>query len=96
METMKILKKLERIENLLARTTKPILNVDDLINYSGYSRSYIYKLVHRNAIPYYKPGGKNLFFKREEINEWLLQNKSKSESEIEEEAYDYINTNLKK
>jgi len=91
METQKILERLQKIEELLTKTTKPILTVDDLINYSGYSRSYIYKLVHRNAIPFYKPGGKNLFFKREEINEWLLQNKSKSESELEEEAYNHIN-----
>lgn len=90
METQTILQKLAKIEKILAGTTKPILTVDDLINYSGYSRSYIYKLVHRKEIPFYKPGGKNLFFKREEINEWLLQNKSKSESEIEAEAINYV------
>lgn len=89
METQTILQKLAKIEKILARNTKPILTVDDLIDYSGYSRSYIYKLVHRKEIPFYKPGGKNLFFKREEINEWLLQNKSKSESEIEAEAINY-------
>lgn len=96
METKTIIKRLDRIEKLLVRNAKPILTVDDLINYSGYSRSYIYKLVHRKEIPFYKPGGKNLFFKREEINDWLLQNKTKSESEIEVEAYQYINSKHKK
>lgn len=91
METQAILRKLDKIEKILSQNSKPILTVDELVNYSGYSRSYIYKLVHRNVIPYYKPGGKNLFFKREEIDKWLLQNKSKSNSEIEMEAYNYIN-----
>ena len=89
MENQMILEKLNRLERLLVDSTKQIFNVDDLINYTGFTRSYIYKLVHKNVIPYSKPNGKILFFSKSEIDAWLLQNKSQSVSQIEKQALDY-------
>ena len=85
-----ILKKLNQLEILIVSTAKQILTVEDLINYTGFSRSYIYKLVHKNVISYYKPNGKTLFFQKNEIDEWLLKNKNQSDSQIEAKAQDYI------
>ena len=65
---------------------KKTFNVSDLAEYTGFSRSYIYKLTHRREIPYYCPSGKLIFFKRSEIDTWLLRNKRKSKEEIEKEA----------
>ena len=90
METNLILERLERIEAILSKTAKTILTVDDLIDYTGFKRSYIYKLVHLNEIPYSKPQGKILFFDREEIDHWLRQNKSQSKSQIGSNAIDYF------
>lgn len=87
-----ILKKLNQLEILIVSTAKQILTVEDLINYTGFSRSYIYKLVHKNVISYYKPNGKTLFFQKNEIDEWLLQNKSFSNSQIEKKAHNYTAT----
>ncbi|WP_449401362.1 helix-turn-helix domain-containing protein [Chryseobacterium wanjuense] len=39
-------------------------NVEELADYTGFSKSYIYKLVHSNIIPYSKPNGKTLFFEK--------------------------------
>jgi len=89
MEKNQILEKLERIEAILSKTTKTILTVDDLVDYTGFKRSYIYKLVHLNEIPYSKPQGKLLFFDREEIDHWLRRNKSHSKSQIEEKAINH-------
>ena len=96
MESELILEKLNRLERLIVDSTKEILNVEDLINYTGYKRSYIYKLVHNNIIPFSKPNGKTLFFEKSEIDKWLLQNKSESISQIETKAHDYINNSRKK
>lgn len=96
MENHSILEKLNRIERLIVDSTKEILNVEDLINYTGYKRSYIYKLVHNNVIPFSKPNGKTLFFEKSEIDAWLLQNKSQSISQIEQQANDYVNNSRKK
>ena len=89
-KTQIILEKLERIEAILSKTVKPILTVEDLVDYTGFKRSYIYKLVHLNEIPYSKPQGKVLFFDREEIDDWLRRNKSQSKSQIEERAINYF------
>lgn len=84
-----ILDKLNQLETLIVSNIKQILTVEDLINYTGFSRSYIYKLVHKNVIPYSKPNGKVLFFQKFEIDEFLLQNKSASTSQLEQKAIQY-------
>ena len=67
-------KELEQIKTLLL-SKKNVLNINELSGYTGYSKSYIYKLTSRNAIPYFKPSGKSVFFDRMEIDVWLLKNK---------------------
>ena len=50
---------------------KNILTVDEVINYTGFSQKQIYKLTSTRAIPHYKPSGRKLFFKKDEIDEWI-------------------------
>ncbi len=90
MENDLILHKLNRIERYMCGL-KDILNVDELSEYTGFKKSYIYKLVHNSKIPFSKPNGKTLFFERRKIDSWLLQNSYKSESESKKEAFNYIN-----
>lgn len=89
-----ILEKLHRIEQHIFGL-KPILNVDELADYTGFRKSHIYKLVHKNSIPFSKPGGKVLFFERKKIDEWLLQNSSKSSTELQQEAIEFAFKNKK-
>jgi prophage regulatory protein len=72
--TEELQKELEQIKTLLL-SKKNVLNINELADYTGYSKSYIYKLTSRNAIPYFKPSGKAIFFDRVEIDTWLLKNK---------------------
>ncbi len=83
-----ILKKLDRIEKFVVGL-KEILNVEELSEYTGFTKSTIYKLVHQSLIPYSKPNGKVLFFERKKIDLWLLQNSYKSLFEIKEDAVNY-------
>lgn len=84
-----ILEKLEKIEKHIVGL-KSIFNVEELMEYTGFKKSNIYKLVHTNEIPYSKPNGKLLFFEREKIDEWLLRNTIKSNDEIKEETLKHI------
>jgi len=95
MESNAIIEKLTNLEKLIIGTTKQIFTVDDVVNYTGFSKSYVYKLVHNNILPYSKPNNKTLFFTKSEIDEWLLQNKSKSISQIQKEATSYTNSHKK-
>lgn len=88
MENEIILYKLNRIEKHIFGL-KSILNVEELADYTGFKKSYIYKLVHENLIPYSKPNGKVLFFDRKKVDEFLLKNATKSKDEIEQEAIEF-------
>ena len=67
--------RLDRIEQLL-RGQKNVLNFSEACDFTGISPSYMYKLTHSARIPHYKPHGKNVYFLREELEQWLLQNHS--------------------
>ncbi len=61
---------------------KNILTVDGLIEYTGFSQKQIYKLTSTRAIPHYKPSGRKLFFKKDEIDEWINLGRVDTVSEL--------------
>ena len=67
----------ERLTNLerINQGAKTILTLEEVAKYTNYSKSYIYK-----------PNGKQLYFKRTEIDEWLLTNRKMTNKEIESEV----------
>ena len=78
-----VLKKLEPVESLLERitllentifTTKRVFTFQEACMYIGVSESMLYKLTSSKEIPHYKPRGKMVYFAKEELDEWLLQN----------------------
>lgn len=94
MEKEIIIRKLNQIEKYIFGL-KPILNVEELSDYTGFKKSYIYKLVYSNLIPFSKPNGKLLFFDRQKIDEWLLSGSEKSVSEVEAETLEFAFKNKK-
>jgi excisionase family DNA binding protein len=72
--------------------SKP-LTVEEAMNFLGYSRSYIYKLVHWKKIPCHKPTGKGgkLLFKRSELEEFCYRNKQLADYEVAEAAEAILN-----
>ncbi len=88
MNELKILEQLDRIEKMV-RAHKNVLTFDQACDYTGISRSYMYKLTASGEIPYSKPKGKLIFFSREKLDDWLLQNNHSSKDEIKQQAVDY-------
>ena len=70
-------------------TTKAVLTTQEAIKYMGASQSYIYKLMMRRQIPHYKPMGKLCYFKREELEDWLTNNRVATIDEIQQKANNY-------
>jgi len=89
MET-KVLEKLSKIESLYQQQPEQILSFNETCSFLGYSKSYLYKLTHARRIPHYKPNGKKLYFKRTDLEAWLLRNRVKTADEIEQESNDYV------
>ncbi len=77
MNTILILERLDRLEKLLI-ANKEVMTFEETCDYTGISRSYLYKLTAAGNIPHSKPNGKLIFFERNKIVRWLLQNERKS------------------
>tara|TARA_B100000214_G_scaffold361046_1_gene324040 strand:- start:72 stop:380 length:309 start_codon:yes stop_codon:yes gene_type:complete len=81
--------KIERIEKLLL-TQKNVLNFSEVKLYTNLSESYLYELTSSGGIPCYKPNGKQLYFKKQEIEDWLLSNRKATNIELDELANSHI------
>lgn len=92
MEIIEINERLAKIEALLL-SNKSVLNFDELAVYTGLSKSHLYKLTSSGGIPCYKPNGKHIYFNKQEIDEWLLQNRKATKEEIETLASNYVTFN---
>ncbi|WP_335965390.1 helix-turn-helix domain-containing protein [Galbibacter sp. PAP.153] len=88
MDNIKLEERLDRIENLLLGTKK-VLTLEEACDYTGISRSYLYKLTAAGNIPHSKPNGKMIYFDIDRLNQWLLRNDRKSTCEIKKEALNY-------
>jgi len=71
---------------------KEIYNFNEASAFLDYSKSYLYKLTHSRQIPHYKPNGKKLYFKRSDLEAWLLRNRVSSQEELERRALDYVDS----
>ena len=67
-----------------------LVNVKQLSEMLGFKPAYVRKLVQEGQIPYYKPNGKRLYFKKTELNEWLQSNRVTPVDEAESSAALYI------
>ena len=81
--------KIESIEKLLL-TQKNVLNFSEVKLYTNLSESYLYELTSSGGIPCYKPNGKQLYFKKQEIEDWLLSNRKATNIELDELASSHI------
>lgn len=94
MDTLKIMEQLDRIEKMIS-TGKTVMSLEEASEYTGISRSYLYKLTAKGEIPFSKPRGKMIYFSKEKLDQWLLSDARKSKSELKTEALDYTFRNRK-
>ena len=88
MDLSTIIERLDRIEKLI-RANKTVLTFDEAVDYTGISRSYLYKLTAKGDVPFSKPRGKLIYFSREKLDKWLLSNEHKSSMDLKNEALEY-------
>ncbi len=81
--------RLKNIESLLS-LQKTVLNFDEVAAYTGLSKSYLYKKTCSGGIPCYKPQGKHIYFNKQEIDQWLLQNRKATTKELEDKAATFV------
>ena len=73
------------------KTKEPLIRLNKVMEITGYSRSYIYKLVHWKKIPCRKPTNGRLFFYESEVLDFLSRNRQAADYEIAEQADAILN-----
>lgn len=86
----KLIDQLNRIERNTLLAAKNVLTFDDVALLTGLSKSHLYKLTSTRQIPYYKPSGKNIYFDRKEVEDWLRQNRANTEQEAQSGAATFL------
>jgi excisionase family DNA binding protein len=93
---MKNLNVIEQLQSLLQQAQenaleneKP-LDFESARKYLGVSKSTLYKATHLRLIPFSKPGGKKVYFKKSDLIKWMNSNPVKSSEQIDEEAANYL------
>ncbi len=89
---MKDTKLLEQIQEMLEANEKP-LTFEEARAFLQVSKSTLYKLTYRRAIPFSKPAGGKLYFEKKDLLEYMRSNPVKSENQIDEEAANYVTFN---
>lgn len=88
MDNEAIAERLDRIERLTLISAKTILDADEAATFASLSLGRIYRLTSEKKIPHYKRGNR-LYFRKSELEEWLLETKVKTSEEIASEADTY-------
>ena len=72
-----------------ASPLKEILTIEEAAEFLSVSKSYLYKQTSAQAIPHYKPTGKRCYFRRSELEAWILAGRISTKSEIVQRANAY-------
>ncbi|KAF5048435.1 Helix-turn-helix domain protein [anaerobic digester metagenome] len=55
---------------------RPILTMREAAMFTGLSKNTLYKLIQADKIKHYRPNGKLVYFRRDELEAWLMKNPS--------------------
>ena len=81
------------IQSLQLTAHKEILSFKESLLYLSVSPSFLYKLTSRRGINFTKPNGGKIYFRKSDLDTWMLQNEVKSLAIIEEEINEHLNKN---
>lgn len=74
-------------QNLLE---KEFFTLEEAALYLGQSKSSLYKLTSKKEIPFYVPGGKMIYFRRSELESWIVDSKVDTVDELEASIDNYL------
>ena len=88
---LELSEQLGRVERLAAISAKPVLDLDEAALFTGFSKGHIYRLTSERQIPHYKKSRK-LYFKKTELEAWLLEDRVLTVAELDSRATTYVTT----
>lgn len=91
MSTEEITMLAAQVAQELAMYQKDMLTIDEAARYLGIAKRTLYNMMCDRAIVYYKPTVKLTFFRRADLDAWMMQNRSASAEELNDMAYRLMN-----
>lgn len=73
--------KLEQIASQLHIGPKEVLSLNEAAEYLNLSRSALYKLTSARRIPFYRPNGKKIYFRRADLIQWVESKRTPTTTE---------------
>jgi excisionase family DNA binding protein len=93
-----ILNELKEIKELLKKQNiqqKEFLTIEDTSEFLGLSLSRLYKMTSNKEISHYKPGGKLIYLRRQELEQWILNSRVIPVDDFYYETEAYLGRTLK-
>ncbi|WP_179009601.1 helix-turn-helix domain-containing protein [Winogradskyella forsetii] len=90
-EQLKTIIELLEKENLF---NKEFFTLEEAARYLSQSKSSLYKLTSKKEIPHYVPNGKLIYFKRSELDEWIVNSRTIQSAEVMTSIDNYITYKL--
>jgi excisionase family DNA binding protein len=81
-----LLETLRNIEKLLCRQnilSKDVYDLQEAALYLNLSEGHLYRLTCTGAIPTYRPNGGKIYFKRVDLDAWLIHKKNEPKNKKE-------------
>jgi excisionase family DNA binding protein len=91
-EYKELTSQIDMLKKLILAGSKEVLSIEECATFTSLSVNHIYRLTSQRAIPFYKPMGGKIYFKKKEIENWLLQGRQATDSEIKSQATTYCVT----
>ena len=67
-----------------------ILSLSEASKFLKVSKSCVYKLTSAKKIPHFVPGGKKIYFKKSDLEDWILNSRVTPISEFENDTINYL------
>ena len=71
------------------------LSIDEACEMLHFRKSYLYRLVHEHAIPYYKPRNGRVLFDASELENYIRKSRIAATDELSEHAANILNSRRK-
>lgn len=73
------------------KSKEEVIPLNEAAEFLKVSKSCLYKKTSQKQVPYYKPPGcKQIYFRKSELEDWLLSNKIKTVAELETNTDNYL------
>lgn len=89
------LDRIERKADMAVIGAKNVLDIEEAAVYTRLSVGHLYRLTSGKQIPHFKKARK-LYFKKSELDEWMLESKVMTEGEVQRAAETYTATHKRR